>query len=98
MNLKENEKEILDLCSKVARLAVKVTLEGKYHVFYSFSGHVKLLEIKVFRCTQDYSFESVMQPLSQEQTYLESRFTVSSLKNMVRQLIKLLIVNKGSYK
>ena len=81
MNLKE--KEILNLCLKVTRLAIKVSLEEKYHVFCSFSGHVNLFQVEVLCCTQDYSSETERKTLFKQEVWFDSKDTVINLHKMV---------------
>ena len=82
MNLKEKETKILDLCLEIARLAMKVSLEEKYHVFCSFSGHVKLFEVRVFYYTQDYSHYSAMKTVFNQEVWLNSEEAVVNLQKI----------------
>lgn len=41
------QKEI-ELCQEILGLAIKINMQGKYHVFADFSGHVLWMEVRVY--------------------------------------------------
>ena len=81
--MNSKEKEVLNLCSEITRLAIKVSLEEKYHVFCSFSGHVNLFQVEVVCCTQEYPSETVRKILFGQEVWFDSKDTVINLHKMV---------------
>ena len=91
MGLIESEKEILDLCAKISRLAVKVTLEKRYHVFLEFCPKEKSLKIESIHAAQIFYPKVRRKCVFKYQTCLDEIDVVDSLKITVKKLNLLLI-------
>lgn len=44
----------MEIIQHIAHLALKITTQGAYHVFFKFSGHVKTFEVYAHLSDNDY--------------------------------------------
>jgi len=45
----------LDLISGISRLSAQISAQGKYHVFFRYSGHVDVVDVEVHPSDDPYS-------------------------------------------
>ncbi len=45
----------LDLIAGISRLSAQISAQGKYHVFFRYSGHCKIVDVEVHSSTQVYA-------------------------------------------
>lgn len=45
----------LDLIASISRLSAQISAQGKYHVFFRYSGHCKIVDVEVHPATQVYA-------------------------------------------
>lgn len=48
----------LDLIGSIARLSAQISAQGKYHVFFRYSGHVDVVDVQVNTSDSSYGEES----------------------------------------
>lgn len=45
----------IDLIGGIARIAAQISIQGKYHVMFRYSGHVDVVDVTVHPSTNDYT-------------------------------------------
>lgn len=45
----------LDLIASISRLSAQISAQGKYHVFFRYSGHVDVVDVEVHPSDDPYS-------------------------------------------
>lgn len=86
----------LDFIASISRLSAQISAQGKYHVFFRYSGHCKIVDVEVHPATQVYAegVDSVFIPgFCASENFLNLEFEKGELAFLHSELSKLLDVD-----
>lgn len=86
----------LDLIAGISRLAAQISAQGKYHVFFRYSGHCKIVDVEVHPATQVYAqdIDSVFIPgFGSNENFLDIECERGELASLHQKLGDLLDVD-----